>query len=368
MKVVHILHELKFSGAEIMYVDAASVFQKKGCELTVIAGASNLGDFAPYFKRAGYKVLHKPYPKLKNYINRIKYYSDFVKFLKSENYDVVHIHSLVTMWGMSLCAWLAGKKSVRTFHSVNSTNWYSYFYHCFIRWSAKKIFKCKFQSISDSVHDHELKLYGNKTLKIENWYGSNRYFPAIEDEKNQVRKELGIAYDTLVLISVGGCNSNKRHHDIIKALPIIISRNSNVLYLHLGTGITENEEKKLSKELKVAKYVHFCGSQEEVRKYFIASDIYVMTSRTEGMPITALEAMACKIPSVFYNVTGLRDFNKKGENSILIPEDYGILADKINYLYTNPAIRKKISGNALNMVNEHFHMEINALKIYELYL
>ena len=82
MKIIHMLHELKFSGAEIMYVDAAPVFQAKGCELTVVAGAPSLGEYAPYFKRAGYKVLHKPFPRLKNYLARLKYYRQFVKFLK----------------------------------------------------------------------------------------------------------------------------------------------------------------------------------------------------------------------------------------------------------------------------------------------
>lgn len=56
MKVLHILHELKFSGAEIMYVDAASIFQKLGCDLSIVNTANHLGEYAPYFEKAGYKV------------------------------------------------------------------------------------------------------------------------------------------------------------------------------------------------------------------------------------------------------------------------------------------------------------------------
>ena len=44
MKILHILHELKFSGAEIMYVDAAPIFQKLGCELAVVNTAPHLGE------------------------------------------------------------------------------------------------------------------------------------------------------------------------------------------------------------------------------------------------------------------------------------------------------------------------------------
>lgn len=368
MKIVHKLHELKFSGAEIMYVDAAPVFQKKGCELTVIAGAPNLGEFAPYFESAGYEVIHKPFPRLKNYIARLKYYRNFIKYLKDENFDVVHTHSHSSMWGMALCAWLAGKKSVYTFHNVFPTSWYSYFYHCLLRWSAKKIFKCKFQTISDSVYDHELKLYGNKTTKLYNWYGSNRFFPAEMNEKAQVRKELDIADNTLVLISIGGCSYIKRHHDIIRAIPYIIQQESNVLYLHLGSGDTEQEEKELTEELNVTQYVRFCSNQKDVRKYLVASDIYLMPSRFEGISITTIEAMACEIPAILYDVPGLRDFNKKGENSILIPEDYKVMAEKILYLSNHPEEATKMIDNAKSMVNEYYDMEKNATKIYELYL
>ena len=362
------LHELKFSGAEIMYVDAAPVFQAKGCELTVVAGAPSLGEYAPYFKRAGYKVLHKPFPRLKNYLARLKYYRQFVKFLKEESFDVVHIHSHGSMWGMSMCAWIAGKRSVYTFHNVFPTSWYSYFYHCLKRWSAKNIFKCKFQTISDSVHDHELKLYGNKTTKLYNWYGSNRFFPAKMNEKHELRKELGIPDDTLVLISIGGCSDIKRHHHIIRAIPHIVSQQPNVLYLHLGSGDIEEEEKNLADKLGVGKYVRFCSNQQDVRKYLVASDIYLMPSKFEGISITTIEAMACNIPAILYDVPGLRDFNKKGENSILIPSDYKLLAEKTLYLHKHPEVALEMIENARNMVHEYYDMEKNATKIYDLYL
>ena len=368
MKIAHILNELKFSGAEIMYVDAASVFQKKGCELVVVASAPQLGDFAPYFERAGYKVVHKPFPKLKNYISRIKFYREFVKFIKDENINVVHIHSNGSMWGMALCAWLAGIRSVNTFHSIFTTSWYSYFYHRFLRWSAKSIFKCKFQSIGDSVHDHELKLFKNKTIKIRNWYGSNRYFPAQPEEKEQYRRDLNISETAFIIISVGGCDHNKRHHDIIKALPLIVDQIPNLIYLHLGCGKTEEEEKLLSVDKGVSEYVRFCGNQRDVRKYLIASDVYLMTSHYEGISITTIEAMACKIPTILYDVPGLRDFNKSGENSVLIPENHTILAEKIVYLYKHPEKIAEITNNAIAMVDKYYNMEKNVAKIYDLYL
>lgn len=367
MKVIHILHELKFSGAEIMYVDAAPIFQGKGCDLTVMATAKDLGEYAPYFKQAGYIVMHRPIPQLKNYFNRIKFYVAFIKLIKKEKYEVVHIHSHPTMWGLSLCAWVAKAKSVYTFHNVFPTHLLTYPYHCLLRWSAKYIFKCQFQTISDSVYNHEFNFYHNKTTKVYNWYGSNRYFPAENEEKKLARNELGVDQESFVMISVGGCSPIKRHSEIIKALPNIIEKLPNCLYLHLGKGDSEAEEIQLARKLGVEDHIRFCENQENVRKYLISSDVYLMPSRFEGISITTIEAMACQIPTILYNVPGLRDFNKTGENCILIPEDYRILGEKVIFIEANKNISLEMVVRANEFVNKNFAMKTNVDKIFNLY-
>lgn len=365
MKILHILYELKFSGAEIMYTDAAPVFQKLGCELSVINTAPQLGEFASHFQETGYKVYHWPYPK--SYAKRWQYYKKVIRFLKEEHFDVVHIHSTTLKWGMSYCAWKAGCKAVYTFHNVFRSHWYSYPYHWWLRWSARHIFHCTFQTISDSVYDNEKKYYHNDTVKIYNWYGSNRFYPATAQERLNARKELNIPSNTLVIISVGGCSPIKRHTDVLKAIPEILESHPNLIYLHLGEGVSLDEEKKLADSLGINNHVFFCGNQDDVRKYLIVSDIYVMPSRHEGIPITTIEAMGCKIPSILYNVPGLRDFNKEKKCAILIPEDYHILAKTVIELYQNKELQKQLTKNAKDFVDANFYMETNVNKIYKLY-
>lgn len=368
MEIIHILNELKFSGAEIMYVDAASIFKELGCNLSVVNTASQMGEYAPYFERAGYRVFHKVYPSNKwAYIKKWKYYFKMILFLKKNNYDVVHIHSSGLKWGMSFCAWASGCKPIYTFHNVFKSNWYSYPYHCWLRWSAKHLFGCTFQTISDSVYENEYIYYYNDTIKVYNWYGSNRFYPAADGEKAIIRKELQIGKDTLVLISIGGCSHIKRHTDIIKALPEIIKKHSDVLYLHLGCGTTLEEEEELARELNLENYIRFSGNQSDVRKYLIASDIYLMTSKFEGISLTTIEAMACRIPVILYNVQGLRDFNKEAECSLLIDEDYHLLVQSVIELYKNKEKQFYLTKNSEMLVNNTFLLQTNATKIVELY-
>ena len=324
-----------------------------------------LGEYAPYFERAGYEVLHWPYPK--GYAARWRWYGKVIRYLREEGIDVVHIHSSGLKWGASYCAWRAGCRAVYTFHNVFRSHWYSWPLHWWLRWSAKHIFGCTFQTISDSVHDNELNYYHNDTVKVYNWYGSNRFYPARDGEKAAVRKELGLSEDAPVIISVGGCSNVKRHHDVLRALPKMIETLPGLVYLHLGEGKTLDEEKALAHELGVADHVRFCGNQADVRKFLIASDIYVMPSKYEGISLTTIEAMACCIPAVLYDVPGLRDFNKEEECSLLIPEDVDTLSNTIVTLYADKAKQKELTAKAKRFVDANFYMETNVRKIFELY-
>ena len=365
MKILHVLYELKFSGAEIMYVDAADEFRSLGCELYVINSAERLGKYADMFKDAGYKVYHLPCPS--GLITRWSYCQQIVRLVKKEGIDVIHTHASNMKWDMALVACLAGIRSVYTFHSCFKSRPISYLYHIWLRWSAKNLLSCKFQTISDSVYDNERLYYHNDTIKIYNWFGNKRFSPADKAEKQAVRKELGISKDSFVIISVGGCSVNKRHHDIIKALPDLLKEKNNLMYLHLGQGDTTEEEKTLARKLGVENKIRFMGNQKEVRKFLIVSDVYLMTSHYEGISLTTIEALACKIPAILYDVPGLRDFNKEQLCSLLIPEQSTEIVKAIKKLRTNSGEKEMIIKNGYEMVMRKFFLPTNVRQIFKLY-
>ena len=365
MKVIHFLHELKFSGAEIMYVDAASIFKSLGCELTVVNTHKSLGEYANTFIEAGYIIEHKYIPY--TFWGKWKMRKELIKFLKEGKYDVVHIHRNDLRWILSYCAFKAGIKAIYTTHNVFHSHWYSYPLHFLYRWSAQNIFRCTFQAISDSVEKHERDYYHTSTHLIHNWYNNNRFFPATNGEKEKIRKELNIKSNSLVIISVGGCSPIKRHCHVIYALKEIIKTYPDAIYLHLGEGVSLEEEQQLAKDFYLDKNIRFCGNQKDVRKYLIASDIYVMTSVFEGISLTTIEAMACCIPTILYNVPGLRDFNKQKKCSIIISEDYHKLAGVIIDLYNNSKTQEQLIKNGKELVEYKYNMATNAKKIFDLY-
>ena len=367
MKIIHIFYELKFSGAEKMYVDAAPIFQEKGCELIAIATAKNIGEFAPFFENAGYGIFHLQIPDLyRQPIQFIRYFIKFYYFLINEKPDVLHIHVHGKYWWYALCSKVAGVRAIRTVHNifVNSKKvyWLKYWFE---RWTARKIFGLVFQSIGDSVEKNELR-YFNKTIKVYNWHGPG-FYPALKDEKMAVKKRLNIYSDQFVIISVGGCSKIKNHHDIIKSISSL-PREMNVMYLHLGTGNTEQEELVLADKLNVLDKIRFEGNKINVRDYLIASDVFVMSSDFEGLGNATIEAMACGIPVIVYNNPGVHDVVQHEYNGFVISPDYHMISETVSYLSLNNEKANKIGQNAIRYCEENFSINKNALKIYELYL
>lgn len=366
MNVLHVMNQLCFSGAEIMYVDASVEFKKLGCNLFVINAHPVIGPFADSFRKAGFKVLHFPYPK--NPIKKLRYYYDLAKFVKEHNIDVIHTHHSGMKWSMALVAKLCGIKSVYTVHNNFRSRRITWPYQFWLRWSASHLLGCRFQSISDSVHDNELNYYHNKTTKVYNWYGNQRFYPAEKGEKSMIREELGISDNSLVLISIGGCSEVKRHHHILKSLPRIISDCPDTVYIHLGEGRTLNEEMELAKSLGVDNHVRFLGNRTDVRKYLIASDIYIMPSRFEGISITAIETLACGIPEILYDVPGLRDFNFDKECALVIPPDEENIPKAIKSLLNDRDMMNRHIKNGLEMVHTKYYLPDNIQQIYKLYV
>lgn len=365
MKILHVLNELKFSGAEIMYVDTAPIFKQLGAELYVWNTSLNMGEFAPFFERAGYTSCEKYIPS--SFFKQWKMRKEIIKALKDGAFDAVHVHRSDIAFLMAYCTHQLGIPCVYTYHNVFGYKWYTYLWHLIKRKIQTKVWNLRQTTISDSVYNHELKIYHNSTKKIYNWWGCNRFFPACNDEKLAVRNQIDISSDAFVLVSVGGCSKIKRHSHIIKALPKIIDRYPNVIYLHLGNGNTHKDEEKLAKELGVYEHIRFCGNQTDVRKYLIASDIYIMPSIYEGISITTIEAMACHIPCVLYDVPGLKDFNHTEETAVIIPENYQMLADSVISLYEDNEKQQRLICNAHKHIFDRYYMENNARKIFDLY-
>jgi glycosyltransferase involved in cell wall biosynthesis len=110
---------------------------------------------------------------------------------------------------------------------------------------------------------------------------------------------------------VGTCADVKNHPLLLQAIALMKYR-SQLHYFHVGYAehITE-EEQRLAEELGITEQVTFVGRAEPL-PYLKGADVYVMTSKYEGLSIAALEAIFTGMPVLLSDVPGLDEFQDKG--------------------------------------------------------
>ena len=368
MRVLHIFYEIKYSGAEIMYANAAELFQQQGVEMLALNTANNLGDFTPKFVSAGIQVYHKSLSNnTKSPIKVIRFFKWLYRFIKDKEIKVIHIHRNPFYLGFAMVGFLAGCRVIRTVHNVIQYKKMMWPKALTERFIASHIFKVIFQTIGQSVDEHEHSYFLNQSTLINNWYDNKRFYPSDSiHEKNKIKENLALPADSFVIISTGGCTHVKNHHDIIRALKII-NVSTPCIYLHLGSGPTEQEELDLATSLNINDQIFFLKNKDNVRDYLIASDVYIMSSTHEGLSIAAIEAMATGIPSILYNSPGLRDLIKNDDNGFLIEPTYHEIASKVLLYKNSELLRQSKRAQALNYVTQNYSMLSGAKQISDLY-
>ena len=105
--------------------------------------------------------------------------------------------------------------------------------------------------------------------------------------------------------------------------------------------------------------VEFLGFQEDTYNVIAESDIAVLPSYHEGLPLFLLEAMSCGLPVVTTDVVGCRSLVKHGINGLLVPaRNVSALADAIERLVSDPELRAKLGAAGRRMAIERFDQQL----------
>ena len=112
----------------------------------------------------------------------------------------------------------------------------------------------------------------------------------------------------------------KRNRDLIDAFNVLQKESSRLELLFVGEGKLKSELVEYCSELNIAQKVHFLGNVTNPFYYLHKSDLFVMTSQTEGFPNVLVEAMVCGLPVISSDC-------KSGPREILGENEYGLLYD-----------------------------------------
>jgi len=188
-------------------------------------------------------------------------------------------------------------------------------------------------------------------------------------DRSEKRKELGISELSTVLITVAELIPRKNHIQVLKALSKL--NKTNFHYLVVGNGESEQQLKKAVNELMLQDKVSFLGFRRDVAELMASSDIFILTSRHEGLTRALMEAMAVGLPIIATDVRGNRDLVKSGENGYLVPlDDAEQTAIAIERLINSGNLRRSMGEKSKELVKQYDLQNIipQMEEIYDLFL
>ena len=126
--------------------------------------------------------------------------------------------------------------------------------------------------------------------------------------------------------------------------------------------------RNLARRLGCADSIAFVGSIIDLDRFFIASDVFVLPSRTEGMSNALLETQSWGIPAVVSDIPGNLAVVIDGGNGLVVPvNNVGALAEAILRLLADPGLRIRLGRNARQRMSETFSLPIVSARIEALY-
>jgi phosphatidylinositol alpha-1,6-mannosyltransferase len=167
-----------------------------------------------------------------------------------------------------------------------------------------------------------------------------------------------------VLLTVGRMDSRERykgHERVIMALPGLVAKGHDLVYLVVGDGDDQPRLKRLSRDTGVADRVCFLGTvgQKHLVELYRAADLFVMPSTGEGFGIAFLEAMASGTPVLGLDVGGVADALGEGELGTVVSES--ALSDAIQRLLSS---RKASDSELAAAVHARFGRDAFAARLH----
>lgn len=296
MKVLHVLASNKYSGAENVVCQIIKMFDGE-IEMAYCSPDGQIRD--ALFERS---IDFLPVTKLNK--------KELKKVIKQYQPDIIHAHDMRASYIVSKIS-----KKVQFVSHIHNNAFDSRglslksIAYLFAGLKAKHIFWVSESAFNGYKFHAKLQ---NKSSILYNVIDIDALYEKMNKDTNLYN------YD---IVYLGRLTYPKNPQRLIKVLEMVIKQKPETKIAIVGTGELAEEIKQLAKDIQIDKNIDFLGFVSNPLKILHDSKVMVMTSRWEGTPMCALEAMALGVPIVSTPVDGLKDLIVDNQNGFLSDND-----------------------------------------------
>jgi len=347
IKVLQVIFSLEVGGAERIVLDLVRGGPGFGFSSDV-ATLGRRGELVPQAQAAGARHLHLgKRPGLDwRMVGAIR------RAARSLGTELIHAHNEGPALYAGLAGRLAGLPVVTTRHGLS-------FHHqnLWLRRAAGLLTHCTV-CVSRQVQELALKrdrLPASRLVTIHNGVDLSAFQPQKNPAlRRQVRKSLGLDPQRPLVISVGRLAPEKDYPTLLAAL----ERLPGAQLLLVGEGRSLPELKALAARPGLAGRVCLAGVRHDVPRLLAASDCFALSSLSEGVSKSLLEAMACGLPVAATAVGGTPEVVLAERTGLLVPpRDPQALAVALGRLLADEDYAAELGRAGRRRVQEHFSLE-----------
>lgn len=333
IRVGHLVWTLRRGGAETLLAQSLG-FAHDDFEYSVAYLRPDGTDLVGELEAAGVETVPLGFP------HPLKLLTSTLSWLRS--LDILHSHAPLPAVAARLASLAIGpRRRVYTEHNLCiSYRPVVRVAHALTVSSEKRLI-----AVSDAVKSAMPPRHQGRTRTIVHGIDAARFTAAMTGDL-RVRESLGLSDNELMLLNVANFKDEKDLPNLITAASLVASQNRSVRFVHVGGGKLEDEIKALA--ASVDPPIVFLGIRDDVPRLMFAADGLVLSSWSEGLPVTVMESQVAGTPYVGTNAGGVPEVIEHGQNGLLVePRDPQALADAILHFAADSDARKYMSEESL---------------------
>jgi len=353
VKLAHIVLGMEPGGIENLIVNMARQIDRKSFDMTV--GCLDVGGFLLNdINMLGFNsfiLKRKPGLDWKSVLS-------LARIFIREKFDIVHTHNEAPHFYGGLAAKLAGIPClITTEHSRH------YIDDNYERRRLQKLLMSKITdqwvTVSEELARLSVEKDGlspEKVVAVPNGIDVERFIRPIDISAARWKNDIGIPENAKVAIMVARLNPIKNHELFIRALAELKDM-TDVHAVFVGDGELLNTLTQLTKFLGLENKIHFLGYRQDIEKFLWISDVFVLCSKTEGLPLCLLEAMAAKVPILITDTANRAGLITHGVNGQIAENNVKSLATALTNALKDTVYYKKMAEKGFDFVKEHYSLK-----------
>ncbi len=333
---------LTAGGAEVLlYQVLNSLKAQAQIEFHICTSRSNENEWHDRFYALTPNIYHLP-----NFLPKYAWEDFLINFIHTRNIQVLLLSGSEFGYNL-LSSWKAASPSLRVMNWLHNDSEWGY-----LRYSLQTD---QFIDRHIAVHDRiaaKLQNEGNtsaaKISTICNGVDIDRRFNPELYQADALKQQRQIPPNKKVITFIGRMDAEKQPDHFLELVSKLISR-EDTFFVFVGRGPLQNSMEEKIKRLEPGDRLRWYKGlpPEEIPEVLAVSDLLVITSATEGMPLTALEALAMNVPVVSYDVGGVRSIIEEGANGFLIvPGHLDLLCDQVTEIILDRNLLEKLKRQA----------------------